>query len=169
MTGNQNKAPAQKPAAKKSKSISASAVLNKTFLYIFLPIILVVTVVAVILIIRGLSQAEEASAPVDSDYVYVLPIPERTLDLTDEPSKDPFTTSVSSVTLDGIMYNPNGTSVAILISANTAYVVGVGGPIGDTGYKVTDITSDTATIEKDGKSETLSLAQNSSDAQIVLN
>jgi type II secretory pathway component PulC len=88
----------------------------------------------------------------------VLPINERAADKA-AVNKDPFTSGgTAALVLDGIIYNPKGTSIVIVRSADVSYVVSAGGNIGETGWTAASVTADTVTIEKDGKQEILSLA-----------
>ncbi|MHB1151456.1 MAG: hypothetical protein ACYCWE_14045 [Eubacteriales bacterium] len=132
---------------------------NKIFILFFLPVIALIIIIAVVLIIRLVDPSEE-EIPVAAvgDYIYVLPIKERPADDSPVAGKDPFSSGgTAALVLDGIMYNPDGTSIVILRSADASYVVSPDGAIGQTGWVVTDITADTVTITKNEKSEILSL------------
>ncbi len=133
---------------------------NKIFILFFLPVIALIIIIAAVLIIRVIKTPEaEGMTAAGSDYIYVLPIGERPADDTAAPDRDPFAGSgTAALVLDGIMYNPDGNSVVILRSADASYLVSPDGLIGQTGWVVAAVTSDTVTIVKNDKSEVLSLA-----------
>lgn len=160
MTGNlnSNKKEPISPGRKPHKKINFFH--NKIFLMYFVPIISVISIIAVILIVKAITGTDNAlPASAAGDNIYVLPINERAADSNSAVDKDPFTSGgTAALVLDGIMYNPDGTSIVIIRSAEVSYVVTAGGNIGDTGWTATSVTADTVTIEKDGKQEILSLA-----------
>lgn len=161
MTGNLNsnkKNPLSAPGRKPHKTKSFFH--NKIFLMYFVPVISVISIIAVVLIIKAVTGKNDSlPAAAAADNVYVLPINQRAADSNITVDKDPFTSGgTAALVLDGIIYNPEGTSIIIIRSAEFSYVVSAGDVIGDTGWTATSVTADTVTIEKDGKQEVLSLA-----------
>lgn len=133
---------------------------NKIFILFFLPVIALIIIIAVVLILRIVKPpAEDIPVAAAGDYIYVLPIKERPADNIPAAGKDPFSSGgTAALALDGIMYNPDGTSIVIIRSAEASYVVSPDSAIGQTGWVVTGITAETVTITKNEKSEILSLA-----------
>lgn len=132
---------------------------NKIFILFFLPVITLIIIIAVALIVRLVKPPQEDIAVAASeDYIYVLPIKERPADTGPAAGKDPFAAGgTAALVLDGIMYNPDGSSVVILRSAEASYIVSPDETVGQTGWIVKEITADTVLIMKNDKSETLSL------------
>ena len=132
---------------------------NKIFLIFFLPVILLIIIVAAALIIK-LVNSPDHDIPVaaSGDYIYVLPIKERVFDEPVTPGRDPFTDGgAAAFILDGIMYNPEGTSIVILRSSDSSYVVSPSDTVGRSGWVISDVTADTVTITKNERSEILTL------------
>lgn len=152
MNGNVNGGVSRKPRAK-------AFLQNKIFLIFFLPVILLIIIIAAALIIR-LANAPDDSIPAAApgDYIYVLPIKERAIDGPVAPGRDPFADGGNAAfILDGIMYNPEGTSIAVLRSSDSSYIVSPDDAVGRTGWVVSGVTADTVTITKNERSEILSL------------
>lgn len=165
MTGKNKMTPARVPNLSgngsgpvKKKPSGGGVMGNKMFLFIFMPLMIVISAVTIYFIIKAVNN--DASVPVsgDENYVYVLPMAEREAGDENSSGKNPFNaTGLSPVILVGVMYNPEGASYAILKSSSKTYVKSVGDEIGDTGWTLTDITGDGATVSKDDISETLTL------------
>ena len=69
----------------------------------------------------------------------------------EKSGKNPFAVTgvgLSPVALEGIMYNPDGTSFAILKSSSMTYVKTIGDEIGDTGWMVAEISEDSVKVTK---------------------
>ncbi len=132
---------------------------NKLFLFIFMPLMIIISGVTVFFIVKSITGDNALQVSGNENFVYVLPMSERAAETGDKAGKNPFNvTGLSPVVLEGIMYNPDGTSYAILKSASMTYVKTIGDEIGDTGWLLTEITESTVTVAKDQSSEILSLA-----------
>lgn len=138
---------------------------NKIFILFFLPVIALIIIIAIVLILRIVNpQVEDIPVSAAGDYIYVLPIKERAADNIPVAGKDPFSSGgTSALYLGGIMYNPDGTSNAIILSAEKSYVVLQNEIIGKTGWMVTEITADTVTIIKNDKTEKLTMTAGNVD------
>ncbi len=132
---------------------------NKIFILFFLPVLALIIIIAVVLILRVINPpAAETPVAAVGDYIYVLPIKERSADNIPTVGKDPFISEgATGLRLDGIVYNPDGTSIAVISSVNASYVVSNDDSVGQTGWVVAIITADTVTITKNEKTEMLSL------------
>lgn len=160
MNNNTNDGPRRKPHR------AMAFLQNKIFIIFFLPVIAMIIIIAVALILRAVkSPAEKIPADVTGDYIYVLPIKERPADnILPADDKDPFSGSgTPALYLGGIIYNPDGKSNAVILTADKSYVVQQGDLIGKTGWVVNEITADTVTIIKNEKSEILSMPAKAAD------
>lgn len=145
----------------KKKHFGGGVLKNKLFLFIFIPMMILISAVTVFFIVKAINNDSSVPALGGENYVYVLPMAEREAEESVKTGKNPFTTTgLSPVVLDGVMYNPDGTSFAILKSSNKTYVKSVGEEIGETGWTLSEITQDGATVSKDDISETLTLQSN---------
>ena len=131
---------------------------NKIFLFIFLPLMIIISAVTVFFIIKAINADTSVPVANSENYVYVLPMAEREADTGDSSEKNPFkTTGLSPVNLEGIMYNSDGSSYAILKSSSRSYVLAAGTEIGDTGWTLTEITQTSVTVAKGDMTENLTL------------
>lgn len=134
---------------------------NKLFLFIFMPLMIIISGVTVFFIVKSITGDDALQVSGNENFVYVLPMSERAAETGDKAGKNPFNvTGLSPVVLEGIMYNPDGTSYAILKSASMTYVKTIGDEIGDTGWLLTEITDSTVTVTKEDLTEVLSLTAN---------
>jgi|GEM_PF-964551 hypothetical protein len=143
----------------KKKPPTGNGVLkNKIFLFIFLPLMIIISGVTIFFVIQAINNDSAAVISNNDNYVYVLPMSERELETGGTAGKNPFSaTGLSPVTLDGLMYNPDGASYAILTSSSKTYVKTVGEAIGDTGWTLTAINDSGVTVSKDELNENLTL------------
>lgn len=174
MTGNSKFTPSRvpnmsgNPKVPVRKSASGGVTGNKLFLFIFMPLMIVISGVTVFFIVKAVRG--EAILPVSGseDYVYVLPMSEREASQNGKSGKNPFAvTGISPVSLEGIMYNPDGTSYAILKSSSTTYIKTIGDEIGDTGWVLAEITETSVTVKKDEISEVLTVVADATGISII--
>lgn len=145
----------------KKKSSGGGVLNNKLFLFIFMPLMIVISGVTVFFIIKAITSNNALQVSGNENFVYVLPMAERAAETGDKAGKNPFVaTGLAPVVLEGIMYNPDGTSFAILKSASMTYVKTIGDEIGDTGWLLAEISDSTVTVTKEDLTEVLSLAAN---------
>ncbi|HPT86113.1 MAG TPA: hypothetical protein PK778_09000 [Bacillota bacterium] len=152
------------------KKIPGGIARNKLFLFIFMPLMLVVSGVTLFFIFKAINGEPILPVSGNENYVYVLPMSEREASPAEKSGKNPFATAgvgISPVALEGVMYNPDGTSYAILKSSNATYVKTVGEEIGDTGWVLSEIAEDFVKVTKDEITEFLTLAPDISGINIV--
>ena len=131
---------------------------NKLFLFIFMPLMIIISAVIIFFIVKAIADGASVPASGSEKYVYVLPMSERPADAGGKTGKNPFrATGLSPVILTGVMYNPEGSSYAVLQSANKSYVLSSGQKIGDTGWTLTSISGDGVIVSKDDINESLTL------------
>ncbi|MGI6202309.1 MAG: hypothetical protein ACOYID_02785 [Eubacteriales bacterium] len=143
---------------------------NKLFLFIFMPLMIVISGVSVFFLIKAVTGQPLLPVSGGENYVYVLPMSERHAGNAEKSGKNPFAVTgvgLSPVALEGIMYNPDGTSFAILKSSSMTYVKTIGDEIGDTGWMVAEIGEDSVKVTKDEVSELLTLDADASGISII--